>query len=207
MKYEWRKLEKARYLPKTTPVILDVPAQRFVSLHGTGNPNTNPAFQAQVQALYAAAYGIKMTFKKTATGDLPYNDYVVFPLEGVWSLTSKGQQLDHLDKNEFSYDLMIRVPDFVPTDLINSVLATVQAKPDVPLAQDLGLKRFAAMQAAEVLHVGRYDDEPASFAKIDQLVAERGLTRVSKVHREIYLSDARRVAPERLRTVLRYQVQ
>ena len=205
MKYEWRKLEKTLYTTKATPEIIDVPAQRFISLPGTGDPN-GAAFKAKIETLYPAAYGIKAAYKQSASATSAYDDYVVFPLEGVWSLTERGQQLDHLDKNEFSYDVMIRVPDFVPTELIEQALATVQAKKDLPLITQIEVKQFDAMAVAQILHVGPYDDEPASFAKLDQLVAKRGLTRLSRVHREIYLSDARRVAPAKRRTILRYRV-
>jgi hypothetical protein len=205
MKYEWRKQEKTLYSTKKQAQLLTIPAQTFMSLHGTGNPN-GPAFQAQLQTLYPAAYGLKSAYKQYAqTQDCEFDDYVVFPLEGVWSLTEKGQQLDHLDKNEFSYDIMIRIPDFVPEDLIEPALAAVKAKKQLP-TERIQILHFDAMSVAQILHVGAYDDEPSSFAKIDELVAAENQQRISKIHREIYLSDARRVAPERLKTILRYRI-
>jgi len=114
--------------------------------------------------------------------------------------------MDHLDKKEFSYDIMIRVPDFVPEELIQPMLTAVRDKKQLPLIGEIVVQHFEAMQVAQILHVGAYDDEPGSFAKMDELVASKGLQRISKVHREIYLSDARRVATERLKTVLRYRV-
>ncbi|CAJ1229758.1 GyrI-like domain-containing protein [Lactiplantibacillus xiangfangensis] len=205
VKYEWRKQEKAFYMAKKEPVILDVPAQRFISLHGTGDPN-GADFKTKLEALYPAAYGLKAAYRKVTEESAEFEDYVVFPLEGVWSLTTKGQQMDHLDKNEFSYDIMIRVPDFVPEELIQPTLATVRDKKQLSLIGEITVQHFETMQVAQILHVGAYDDEPGSFAKMDELVASKGLQRISKVHREIYLSDARRVAPERLKTVLRYRV-
>lgn len=204
MKYEWRKNERELYATVKKPLILTVPAQKFISLSGVGNPN-NPEFAQKIQVLYPAAYGIKNAYKQFATTQA-FTDYVVFPLEGVWSLTAKGQQLAYLDKNEFSYDIMIRIPDFVPDDLIRPALQTVKAKKSLPAIDQLEIKRTPAMDCAQILHVGRYDDEPASFAKIDALVANAGRKRLSKVHREIYLSDARRVAPDNLKTILRYQI-
>ncbi|EQM54172.1 hypothetical protein N692_03430 [Lactiplantibacillus plantarum EGD-AQ4] len=205
MKYEWRKQEKTLYSTKKQAQLLTIPAQTFMALHGTGNPN-GPEFQAQLQTLYPAAYGLKSAYRKYAqTHACEFDDYVVFPLEGVWSLTEKGQQLDHLDKNEFSYDIMIRIPDFVLEDLIKPALAAVKAKKQLATEQ-IQILHFDAMSAAQILHVGAYDDEPASFAKIDELVVSENQQRISKIHREIYLSDARRVAPERLKTILRYQV-
>lgn len=207
MKYEWRKQEKDLYSTKKQPVILTIPQQKFISLHGIGNPNGNE-FSQRVQTLYPAAYGIKGAYKKDCVNkDVEYDDYVVFPLEGVWSLTKKGQQMDHLDKNEFSYDIMIRVPNFVPDDLIIPTLKSVQEKKNLPMIADIEIKEFPKMEVAQVLHVGKYDDEPASFQKIDKLVADNNRQRKSKIHREIYLSDARRVEPDKLKTILRYQVK
>ncbi len=206
MKYEWRKQEKNLYLTKAKPVLLTIPEQKFISLAGTGNPNESE-FKERVQTLYPAAYGLKAAYKKYCqTNNMEFDDYVVFPLEGVWSLTEKGQQLDYLDKNEFSYDIMIRVPDFVPEELIEPTLSSVQEKKNLPLISEMEIKTFPEMDVAQILHVGSYDDEPDSFAKIDDEVSKNGKKRISKIHREIYLSDARRVEASRLKTVLRYRV-
>ena len=205
MKYEWRKQEKAHYNTRQQPQLLTIPAQTFITLHGTGDPNQS-AFQGQLQTLYPAAYGIKNAYKQYAQNQpVEFDDYVVFPLEGVWSLTAKGQQLKYLDKNELSYDVMIRIPEFVPIDLIAPALAAVKMKKQVPTDQ-IKVQRYETMQVAQILHLGPFDDEPASFARLDQLVASQNYHRVSKVHREIYLSDTRRVSPAKLKTILRYQV-
>lgn len=206
MKYEWRK-QDVGYATKQKPVILTIPKQKYLSLHGVGNPNQEP-FQQKVQTLYPAAYGIKAAYRKFCQDKtVEYDDYVVFPLEGVWSLTKKGQQLDHLDKDEFVYDIMIRIPDFVPDELIQPTLTAVKEKKNMPEIDQIEIKEFPAMEVGQVLHHGKYDDEPASFKKIDQFVAENGKSRATKIHREIYLSDARRVAPENLKTILRYQIK
>lgn len=207
MKYEWRKQEKNLYSTKKQPVILTVPKQKFISMHGVGNPNGSE-FSQRVQTLYPAAYGIKGAYKKFCVDrDVDYEDYVVFPLEGVWSLTEKGKQLDHLDKNEFSYDIMIRIPEFVPDELIQPTLDAVKEKKNLPEISDIEIKEYPAKEVAQILHVGKYDDEPASFKKIDEFVAENQKQRASKIHREIYLSDARRVDPEKLKTILRYELK
>jgi Uncharacterized conserved protein len=206
MKYEWRKQEKDFYSTKKQPVILTIPRQKFISLHGVGDPN-GIDFNKKVQTLYPAAYGIKGAYKNNVGGDVEYNDYVVFPLEGVWSLTEKGRQLDHLEKSEFSYDIMIRVPDLVPDELIQPTLEDVKAKKNLPMIDEIEIKEYPEMEVAQILHVGKYDDEPASFKKIDELVSANDKQRSSKIHREIYLSDARRVAPDKLKTILRYQIK
>ena len=207
LKYESRKQEKELYSTKKKPVLLTIPKQRFISLPGVGDPNKD-GFKQRIQTLYPVAYGIKMAYKKFAADkNLEFDDYVVFPLEGVWSLTKKGQQLDHLDKDEFSYDIMIRVPDFVPDDLIQSTIESVSVKKDLPLLSELEIKEYPQMEVGQILHIGKYDDEPASFEKLNQLVEASGKKRASKIHREIYLSDARRVAPEKLKTILRYRIE
>lgn len=206
MKYESRKQEKDLYSTRKKPQIIDVPQQKFFSIHGVGDPNKS-GFQERIQTLYPLSYGLKFAYKKFCEDkDVEFDDYVVFPLEGVWSLTKRGQQLDHLDKNEFEYDVMIRIPDFVPADLVQRALAETGQKKDLPLLKEVEVAEYPAIKAAQICHVGSYDDEPASFEKIDQLVTDEGLKRASKIHREIYLSDARRVDPDRLKTILRYEI-
>ncbi|MCH4010013.1 GyrI-like domain-containing protein [Companilactobacillus sp.] len=207
MKYLSKKQERELYLPTTTPKIVNVPGQKFISLHGVGDPN-GPEFKEKMETLFPVAYGLKAAYRKYCEGkDVEFDDYVVFPLEGVWSLTEAGQKLDHLDKNEFEYDVMIRIPDFFPADLIEPSIEEIKSKKHLKLINDLEIKEYPAIEAVEVLHVGKYDDEPASFAKMDKLVSEQGKQRASMIHREIYLSDARRVEPERLKTVLRYEIK
>jgi len=206
MKYEWRKQEKDLYLPKQKAIKVEVPEQRFVSLKGVGDPNGSE-FKERIETLYPISYGIKAGYKKYCQNkDLNFDDYVVFPLEGVWSLTKKGQQMDHLDKNEFSYDIMMRIPDFVPDEVIDSSIESVKEKKYQSLMEELEIIDRPAYEAIEILHIGSYDDEPASFELMNELATKIGRVRKSKIHREIYLSDARRVEPARLKTVLRYEI-
>jgi hypothetical protein len=206
MKYEYKKQEKELYSTKKQPVILEVPEQKFFSLHGVDDPN-GPEFKKRIETLYPVSYGLKFTYKKyAAQNEVEFDDYVVFPLEGVWSLTKAGQKLDHLDKNEFEYDVMIRIPDFIPDELIQPEIAETKEKKNPPLIDELEIKTYPAINAAQILHIGKYDDEPASFKKIDDFVAENNKQRITKIHREIYLSDARRVEPEKLKTILRYEI-
>lgn len=208
MKYEWRKQEKNLYLPKQKPALVAVPEQRFVSLHGIGDPNGDE-FKERITTLYPISYGIKGKYKKYCqkADNIEFDDYVVFPLEGVWSLTKKGQQLDHLDKKEFEYDIMMRIPKFVPNEVIETAISEVKEKKYQPLMEELKIITRQAYDAIEILHVGKYDDEPASFELMDNYAEEIDRQRKSKIHREVYLSDARRVEPERLKTVLRYEVK
>jgi Uncharacterized conserved protein len=122
-------------------------------------------------------------------------------------LTEAGQKMDHLDKNEFVYDIMMRIPDFVPDEVVKSAIENVKEKKYHILMENLEQKTFPAKQVMEILHIGKYDDEPASFELMNQKCTNLGKTRVSMIHREIYLSDARRVAPDKLKTVLRYEIK
>ncbi|WP_125713539.1 GyrI-like domain-containing protein [Companilactobacillus kedongensis] len=207
MKYEWRKQEKQFYLPKQKPIALDIPEQRFISLKGIGDPNGSE-FKERIQVLYPISYGIKAAYRKYCQDkEVEFDDYVVFPLEGVWSLTDAGQKMDHLDKNEFVYDIMIRIPDFVPEEVVQIAIKNVKEKKYHPLMEELEQKTYPAKQVMEILHIGKYDDEPASFEIMNQECSKLGKVRVSMVHREIYLSDARRVADDKLKTVLRYEIK
>ncbi|MFC6322668.1 GyrI-like domain-containing protein [Companilactobacillus baiquanensis] len=207
MKYEWRKQEKSLYLPKQKPVVLNIPKQTFISLPGQGDPNGSD-FKERLQVLYPISYGIKAAYRKFCQDkDVEFDDYVVFPLEGVWSLTEAGQKMDHLDKNEFVYDIMMRIPDFVPEEVVQVAIKNVKEKKYHPLIEELEQKTYQPKQVIEILHVGKYDDEPASFKLMDLECQKLGKTRASMIHREIYLSDARRVAPDKLKTVLRYEIK
>lgn len=207
MKYLSKKEEKNLYLPTRKPKIVNVPEQKFFSLHGVGDPN-GPEFKEKMETLFPISYGLKAEYRKYSENkEVKYDDYVVFPLEGVWSLTEAGQKMDHLDKSEFVYDVMIRIPDFVPDELIEPTIENTKKKKHLKLIDDLEIKTYHAIEAVEILHVGKYDDEPASFLKMDDFVAENNKKRASMIHREIYLSDARRVEPDQLKTVLRYEIQ
>ncbi|AKP67166.1 GyrI-like domain-containing protein [Companilactobacillus ginsenosidimutans] len=207
MKYDVKNQERNLYLPKQKPVIVSVPEQKFISLHGIGDPN-GEGFKEKIETLYPVAYGLKFDYKKYSEDkDVEFDDYVVPPLEGVWSLTPAGQKLDHLDKNEFEYDIMIRIPDFIPAGLITLSIAATKEKKNPSLIDELEIKTYPAMEAAEILHHGSYDEEPASFLQIDEFVVANNKKRASKIHREIYLSDARRVDKDKLKTVLRYRIK
>lgn len=134
-------------------------------------------------------------------------DNTVYPLEGIWDLTEKGRQLDTLDKNELVYTIMIRQPDFVTQDVVDRAFEMVHKKKPHPLLDDVTFNSMEDGLCVQMLHIGPYDDEPKTFAHMHQFTEEQNLERISLTHREIYLSDIRRVAPEKLKTVLRFQVK
>lgn len=205
MKHEWRKHEKQLYLPKQKPELVTVPKQKFLMIEGVGDPNSE-AFAQKIEPLYSLAYGIRMMPKQGYTPE-GYFEYTVYPLEGIWDLTAKGRQLDALDKGELIYTIMIRQPDFVTPEIVALALEKVQQKKPHPYLADVKFGEIEEGLCIQMLHVGPYDTEPESFAKMDAYAAENNLTRLSMTHREIYLSDTRRVEPAKLKTVLRYKVQ
>lgn len=206
-KHEWRKAEKALYLPGPKPELTHVPEFAFLTIKGEGNPNS-PEFGDYIQALYAGSYAIKMSLKKTVLGK-QHGDYTIYPLEGVWDVSDKAKQSgsDVLDKDELVFTLMIRQPDWVPADFVAERIAEARNKKPIPLLDQLSFETIAEGAAVQMLHRGSYDDEPASFAQMQQFAEAQNLRRLSKTHREIYLSDFRKTAPDKLKTVLRFQVE
>lgn len=205
MKYEWKKQEKNLYLPKEKPELITVPKQKFIMISGEGNPNSEE-FSERVGVLYSLAYAIRMMPKQGYTPE-GYFEYTVYPLEGVWDLTEEGKKLDALNKDELLYTIMIRQPDFVTEDVIDRALENVKKKKPHPLLKDVFFDTVEDGLSVQMLHIGSYDDEPQSFEKMKGFIASNGLDRVSLVHREIYISDVRKVEPSKLKTVLRYKVK
>ena len=205
MKHEWRKHEKSLYLPKATPDLVEVPAQKFFMIDGQGNPN-GEEFAERVKVLYSMAYAVRMMPKGGVTPP-GYVEYTVYPLEGIWSLTEKGRKLKELNKDEFLYTIMIRQPEFVIKEVAQRALEKVTKKNPHPFLEQVYFQTSEESLNIQMLHIGPYDEEPKSFAKMDEFAQENNLLRIEKEHREIYLSDARKVAPEKLKTVLRYKVQ
>ncbi|WP_422122562.1 GyrI-like domain-containing protein [Planococcus sp. X10-3] len=205
MKHEWRKAEKELYLPPTSPVLIQVPPQCFFAIQGKGDPNGED-FAKRIEVLYSLAYAVRMMPKN---GFIPpgYYEYTVYPLEAVWNLTKKGQGLETLDKNELLYTLMIRQPDFADNGTILKAFEIAGRKSQNELLNEVVFEEFEEGLAVQILHEGPYDDEPASFEKIDRFLEENDLQRTSKKHKEIYLNDFRKTAPAKLKTVLRCKVE
>ncbi|NLU36490.1 MAG: hypothetical protein GXX01_05655 [Clostridiales bacterium] len=204
MKHEWRKHEKNLYMPKQKPELVNVPEQKFFILEGRGNPNSDE-FAEKVNVLYSLAYAVRMMPKQGFTPE-GYFEYTVYPLEGLWDLTEEGRKMDKLDKDQLIYSIMIRQPDFVTEQVAVKALETARKKNPHPLLDEV---RFDAIEdglSVQMLHVGPYDTEPETFAIMKEFIEENQLKIRTLRHREIYLSDARKVEPEKLKTVLRYMV-
>ena len=204
MKYEWRKQEKALYGVKQTPVVVEVPKQQFILIKGKGNPN-DADFSDRISALYALAYAIKMQYKKDMKdrSDAEVTDFTVYPLEGLWENGDESA----FDKNKLTYTLMIKQPDFIRQKDFTKALETVRKKKPNDLYDEIGFEEVKDGKAIQILHMGSYDDEPKSFALMEQLANELNLTRTADFHREIYLSNRNRTAEDKQKTILRYSVR
>ena len=207
-KYEWKKKEKNLYLPKAKPEIIDIPSFKFFTLEGKGNPN-DEFFADYVGALYSLSYGVKMSYKK---GIEPkgFYDYTVYPLEGVWDLTEKGREdykKGFINKEELLFKLMIRQPDFVDEAYAKFIVEEAKKNKPNALLNDVKFEEIEEGKVVQMLHVGSYDSEVESFKIMEEFVKESGFERAEKLHKEIYLSDARKVEAEKLKTILRFKVK
>ena len=201
MKYEWRKVEKSLYGVKASPKVVDVPQQSFIMLDGTGNPNL-PGFTEEVSALYALAYAIKMDYKKSHTNQ-EVQDFTVYPLEGIWQQKEQGE----LVKEELIYTIMIAQPSFISKEMVEEALEKVKVKKPNAHYEKIRFETVKEGKCLTMLHLGSFDSEPLSFAKMDAFCKENSLNRRFPFHREIYLNNLNRTSPDKLKTILRYQVE
>ncbi len=192
MKHNWKTGEKSFYLPKATPEFITIPEFRFFTIEGEGNPN-DPNFAEYIGVLYSLSYAVKMSPKK-GLAPIGYFDYPVYPLEGVWDLNEEAKKnfFRVINKNDLVFKLMIRQPDFVDETFAQQIIEATKAKKTYPLLDNVRFERAAEGACIQMLHIGSFDDEPASFQRMEEFATNQKLTRKSKIHREIYLSDARK---------------
>ena len=207
MKHEWKKHEKQFYLPKSKPELVNIPAFNFFTIEGKGNPN-DEFFAEYIGVLYSLSYAVKMSPKKrmAPTG---YFDFSVYPLEGIWDLTQEAQNdFDgSFDKNNLVFKLMIRQPDFVDRAFALKMIELTQKKKSHCLLEKVKFEEICENECIQMLHIGSYDSETATFAQMERFAIQQNYKRATKSHREIYLSDARKTPATKLKTVLRFQVE
>lgn len=208
MPFDFKKEYKEFYLPKNTPEIVDIPKAKYIAVRGKGDPNEeNGAYQQAIGVLYAIAYTLKMSHKSDYKIE-GFFEYVVPPLEGFWWQENvKG--VDYSNKSTFCWISVIRVPDFVKReDFIWAVTIAMKKKnTDCSMAEFLTVEEGLCVQ---IMHEGAYDDEPATVALMDAFLKENGYSNdmnETRYHHEIYLSDARKVAPEKRKTVIRHPIK
>lgn len=203
-KLEYREAYKNLYFPKNIRV-LEVPPMKFFLIDGKGDPNTE-AFSEVINNLYSLSYSLKMMLKKMK--DIPdYQDYTVFPLEGVWDLDQTGRGMSTLDKTKFVYTMMIRQPDFITEELAMEAMEIAKRKKPHPLLKRAVFTTITEGWVIQMMHYGSYDSEEVTFQMMADYCAENGLRRVGMKHREIYYSDPRKTEATKLKTLLRYRIE
>ena len=212
MAFDFKKEYKEFYLPPKEPQIVTVPKMQFVTVRGKGNPNDEDGeYKAALAVLYAVSYTLKMS----KMGDHRiegYFDYVVPPLEGFWWQMKDGAVVsgfDYSDKSSFNWLSVIRLPDFVTQKDFDWAKATAATKKglDCSRAELLTLEEGECIQ---IMHIGSYDDEPATIKLMDDFALANGYApdfSATRLHHEIYLSDPRKTSPEKLKTVIRHPVK
>lgn len=234
-KIDYKKVYKAIYMPKRTPMIIDIPKMKFIQVEGKGNPNNSQEYKDAIEILYGLSFGIKMGLKfgnipkeyldkihcsdsdlKSST-DLENKDillqgnYVVPPLEGLWwveDMAFDGRNVT--DKDRFHWISMIRQPEILTEEIFCWAKENLsKKKPEVDVSS-AKLVIYTEGLCCQVMHIGAYDDEPATIDRLEQYISEKGYQldfENGRYHHEIYLGDPRKTAPERWKTVIRHPVR
>ena len=208
MSFDFKKEYKEFYLPKNKPEIVDVPKANYIAIKGKGNPNDEDGdYQKAISVLYGVAYTLKMSYKTDYKIE-GFFDYVVPPLEGFW-WQDGIDGVDYSNKDSFNWISIIRLPDFIKKKDYNwaKEQATNKKKIDCSKAEFLTIKEGLCVQ---MMHHGSYDDEPITVAIMDKYLEDNGYVNDfsdTRLHHEIYLSDARKVAPNKLKTVIRHPIR
>lgn len=208
MAFDYKKEYKEFYLPKNKPELVNVPKANYIAVRGKGDPNEEDGeYKKSIGILYSVAYTLKMSYK-TDYKIKGFFEYVVPPLEGFW-WQDGIDGVDYSAKSSFNWISVIRLPDFVSKKDLEWAKETAQIKkkPDCSKAEFLELCEGLCVQ---IMHIGSYDDEPATIALMDEYIRQNGYENdfgINRLHHEIYLSDARKTATEKLKTVIRHPVR
>lgn len=208
MPYDFKKEQKEYYMPKNKSEIINIPSMNYIAVRGQGNPNDeNGEYQTAISVLYSVAYTLKMSYK-TDYKIKGFFEYVVPPLEGFW-WQDGIDGVDYGNKDAFNWISVIRLPDFVSKEDFEWAVKVAEKKKkiDCSKAEFLTLNEGVCVQ---MLHNGSYDAEPATVEIMDKYIEENGyITDITdkRLHHEIYLSDARKVPKEKLKTVIRHPIR
>lgn len=208
MAFDFKKEYKELYMPKAKPEIVNVPRASYIAVRGKGNPNIpDGEYQQAISVLYAVAYTLKMSYK-TDYKIQGFYEYVVPPLEGFW-WQKDIDGVDYGNKESFHWISVIRLPDFVTRKDFDWAVQTaaIKKKLDCSKVEFLTVEEGLCVQ---ILHIGSFDDEPRSVALMDRFLEEQGYIddiNENRMHHEIYLSDAKKVAPEKWKTIIRHPIK
>jgi len=205
-KVDFKKKYKNIYSPSSKkPTIIEIPPLQYAVLEGTGNPNTSESFSKSIEALYGLSYTISMSYKNEIFKIPNFFNYVVPPLEGVWDIVD-GIKYEKFNKDNLKWTIGIMQPDFVTEEVFNAAKELAFSKKKLELTKDLSLRQFDDGYCCTFMHIGPYDNEKESFDKMEEYAKAQNYVRIEKTHREIYISDFRKVEPEKLKTVLRFKI-
>lgn len=208
MAFDYKKEYKEFYMPKKVPSIVEIPAMNYIAVRGKGDPNLeNGDYKKSIGLLYAIAFTIKMSKKGNHKID-GYFDYVVPPLEGFW-WQEGNTEIDYSRKEDFCWISLIRLPDFVTKEDFDWAIAEAENKKKTDFSK-VEFITYDEGLCVQCMHIGSYDDEPETVRLMNELAEKNGYTldmTDRRYHHEIYLSDARRTAPEKLKTVIRHPIK
>ena len=208
MAFDFKKEYKEFYMPGKKPEIVNIPETKYIAVRGKGDPNEEGgAYQQAISVLYAVAYTLKMSYK-TEYKIQGFFEYVVPPLEGFW-WQDGIEGIDYTDKASFNWISVIRLPEFITRKDFEWAVqtATKKKKLDCSSAEFMTIDEGLCVQ---IMHLGPFDDEPASVALMNAYLEANGYSNdltETRLHHEIYLSDARKVAPEKWKTVIRHPIK
>lgn len=208
MAFDYKKEYKEYYMPKCKPEIVDVPPMNYIAVRGKGDPNEEGGtYQQAISVLYAVAYTLKMSYK-TDYKIKGFFEYVVPPLEGFW-WQDDVDGVNYADKSGFNWISVIRLPDFVTKHDFDWAVQTAAKKKklDCSSAEFMTIEEGLCVQ---MMHMGSYDNEPETVALMDAFLMQQGYENdinTTRLHHEIYLSDPRKVAPEKRKTVIRHPIK
>lgn len=208
MAFDFKKEYKEFYMAKNKPQIVDVPRANYIAVRGKGNPNEeNGEYQKAISVLYAVAYTLKMSYKTDYRID-GFFEYVVPPLEGFW-WQDNIDGVNYSDKSSFNWISVIRLPDFVTEKDFKWAIERAEKKKklDCSSAEFLTVDEGLCVQ---IMHIGAFDDEPKTVAVMDKFLEDNGYENDmndKRFHHEIYMSDARKVSPEKWKTVIRHPIR
>ena len=208
MAFDFKKEYKEFYMPKNKPGIVSVPGMNYIAVRGQGDPNVEDGeYKQAIELLYGIAYTIKMS-KKSDHQIEGYFDYVVPPLEGFW--WQEGiDGVDYAHKENFQWISVIRLPDFVTREDLGWAVKEAERKKKTDFSK-VEFLTYDEGLCVQCMHIGPYDDEPATVELMHAFMEEQGYVldiNDRRLHHEIYLSDARKVAPEKLKTVIRHPIR
>lgn len=201
-KVDFKKDLKEFYSPPRKFVIVDVPEMQFLMVDGHGDPNVAQEYQDALEALYALAYKIKFMSKVQLR-----KDYVVPPLEGLWWAEDMETFTTARDKSQWDWTMMIMTPGWIDLEMFTSTLEAVQKGKNPSALEKVRMESYHEGLSVQIMHIGSYDEEGPTLMKLHQEFLPGNGYKENGKHHEIYLGDPRRVAPEKLKTVLRQPVK